>query len=122
MYLVCSSFVAREATSPPERVLTRYTRAKDYRVTYADGAVVGSAAGRALTIDFYVGNYDLPDILQVKGKDGNYTTEIKEDKDVGYNRELQVQIIITPENAIGLIEGIKQRLELFKQPLEDETE
>lgn len=111
-----------KAFSTPEKIRTRYTKSKDYRVTYADGAVIGNAAARALTMDFYVGNYDLLDEIQVKGKDGKYSTQLQEPKEVIYTREMQVQIVITAENAAALVEGIKQRLEFFKEPTEGELE
>lgn len=103
-------------TDKPIRTRTRYTKAKDYRVIYADSAMVRYASAKALTMDFYVGNVDLQDELQTVHPDGKLTDwKLDEKEERGYTREIQVQVVMTPENAEFLAKTLLDRANTFKE-------
>ncbi len=104
-----------ESGTVRKKVRVRYMKDKDYRMVYADGAAVGYADGKAITLDFYVGHFTLPEELYVWNPDKNsYKQEDISRNEWDYERDLKVQIVMTPENVDVLQKMINEKIKEFK--------
>ena len=96
-------------------VRIQYTKSDDYRSIFADNALVGQAMGKAVTMDFYVGNFTPVDEIHTVTKDGQVNIKLETPKQEPYERTLQIQVVMTPENAVELVRMINERLKLFNE-------
>jgi len=102
------------------KVKVKYKKSSDYRAVFADSALIGEAMGRAITLDFYVGNYVPVDELHVVKTDGkvDVTTDVVEAQP--YERTIQIQVVMTPENAQDLVDAVNQRIKAMNKEKEDD--
>ena len=103
-----------------KKIQIEYEKDYNYRIIFADDVLVGQTMTRGLTIDFFVGNWVPRTELHVWSPEKKaYDILTPENDVVPYKRTLQVQIIMTPESAEGMIRAINERMKSLKPTNDD---
>lgn len=98
-----------------KKLRINYEKSKDYRVFFADDALVGQTMTKGITMDFYTGNFIPRTELHTWSEEKKQFDITYEDDDfTPYQRTLQLQIVMTVESAEGLIKAMSDRLKLLK--------
>ena len=100
---------------PIKKFRVKHVKSKDHKTLYADGALVGTPAANSIIMDFFVGNF-LPVDEFYTWSDDKKTFDIKlETSEVApYERVLQVEVVMTPENAQIFANSILEKVKAFK--------
>lgn len=104
---------------PVEKFITKYKKSTEYRLSFADSAVIRKTVGDGVQLDFFVGQFDFIDETNVRNPDGSYNTKARIPEEPTYTRELQTGIVMTMDTAEAfansLIEAIKNIRSLPKE-------
>src|SRR6185437_4953886 len=93
-----------------------YTKSNEYKTIYADGALVGQAAGNAVVMDFYIGNFIPSSEYYVWSESGkNYETKLETPDVQSYERVRQIEVAMTLENAEILANAILEKIQATKE-------
>lgn len=96
------------------KIRVTYKQSSDYKVIFADSALVGQAIGKAITLDFYVGNFIPVNEIHTVMEDNKVHIDIENVDPQPYERILQVQVVMTPENAEELVKIMSERIKALK--------
>ena len=92
-----------------------YTKTKDHRTIYADGALVGQPAGNTVIMDFYVGNFlPVSEFYTWSEEKKVFDVKFESEEVPKYERVRQIEVVMTPDNAEILANGILEKVKALK--------
>ena len=95
----------------PDAVDFHFIKSSSFRVIHADGVWGGATPSRNIAICFYSERLPIPKVVRQSLKDGALAGELKRDILSGFVREIEVEVVMTPDAAVGIRDWLDKYIE-----------